>query len=190
MEILFNILMGLWLLSIIIELAVFYSMFHKRHEGETVYYTGSYLNMKTDIAKKDFLDAMAITVPINIVVFFVIRFVLGYLLPILLFLVKWGLIIGVVSALVFAAYKHFSNKDKSTETESDSAPANSPAADGDEVANHPDTDGEKEPPESDEPEAIVKSECDEPPNNTEEKPQEPNPNEKIAEQKSDAPEAE
>ncbi len=192
MEILFNILMGLWVLSIIIELAVFYSMFHKRHEGETVYYTGSYLNMKSDIAKKDFLDAMAITVPLNIVVFFVIRFVLGYLLPVLLFLAKWGLIIGGVSALAFVAYKHFSNNDKATETESNSTPANPPSADADEVTKHSDADIEKETSESEESESatVVKDAREELLDNAEEKPQEANPDEKIVEGKGDTNEAE
>ncbi len=191
MEILFNILMGLWVLSIIIELAVFYSIFHKRHEGETVYYTGSYLNMKSDIAKKDFLDAMAITIPINIVVFFVIRFVLAYLLPILLFLAKWGLIIGGVSALVFGTYKYFSGKDKTTQPESGSAPANLSLTDMTAAANHSDADIEKEPSESEESEAaaVTKDEDEKAPDNAEERSQETNPDGKIVENKSDTNEA-
>lgn len=78
MAILYNIFMVVWVISIVIELAVFYSMFHKRHEGETVYYTGSYLNMKAAIAKKDFLDAMAVTIPINIAVIFVVWLMVTY----------------------------------------------------------------------------------------------------------------
>ena len=101
MAILYNIFMVVWVISIVIELAVFYSMFHKRHEGETVYYTGSYLNMKAAIAKKDFLDAMAVTIPINIAVIFVVWLMVTYVVTILLhilnfilILTKWGFLIG------------------------------------------------------------------------------------------------
>ena len=157
MEILYNIFMVVWVISIGIELAVFYSMFHKRHEGETVYYTGSYLNMKAAIAKKDFLDAMAVTIPINIAVIFVVWLMVTYVVTILLhilnfilILTKWGFLIGGFLVLAIGVCTYFSSWDKAKKTESAWDPAYPPLAGMDEALKHQDADKKKDIPEPDE----------------------------------------
>ena len=157
MAILYNIFMVVWVISIVIELAVFYSMFHKRHEGETVYYTGSYLNMKAAIAKKDFLDAMAVTIPINIAVIFVVWLMVTYVVTILLhilnfilILTKWGFLIGGFLVLAIGVCTYFSSWDKAKKTESAWDPTYPPLAGMDEALKHQDADEKKDIPEPDE----------------------------------------
>lgn len=66
-----------------VEMAVFFDAFHKRHAGETVFYTGSYLDMKTSIAGKDLSDALRVTMVLNVILFVLFKIIGGIMMRLL-----------------------------------------------------------------------------------------------------------
>ena len=64
----------------LVEMAVLFDAFHKRHAGETVFYTGSYLDMKTSIAGKDLGDALRVTVVLNVILFVLFKIIGGIMM--------------------------------------------------------------------------------------------------------------
>lgn len=109
-----GILFILWVISMVIEFGFAFSYFRKRHEGETVFYTGSYMEMKQSLLTKDFRDSITIVGVPNIILILVLRAIAPALLRILSFilgLLKWGLILGGVILLLYAIYTFFTSRE-------------------------------------------------------------------------------
>lgn len=109
-----GILFILWVISMVIEFGFAFSYFRKRHEGETVFYTGSYMEMKQSLLTKDFRDSLTIVGVPNIALILVLRAIAPTLLRILSFILgilKWGLILGGVILLLYAIYTFFTSRE-------------------------------------------------------------------------------
>lgn len=109
-----GILFILWVISMVIEFGFAFSYFRKRHEGETVFYTGSYMEMKQSLLTKDFRDSLTVVGVPNIILILVLRAIAPILLRILGFILgilKWGLILGGVILLLYAIYTFFTSRE-------------------------------------------------------------------------------
>lgn len=93
-----------WIISMLVEMAVLFDAFHKRHAGETVFYTGSYLDMKTSIAGKDLGDALRVTVVLNVILFVLFKIIGGImmrLLNLVLIVLHFALLYGGILLCIY-----------------------------------------------------------------------------------------
>lgn len=92
------------IISMLVEMAVLFDAFHKRHAGETVFYTGSYLDMKTSIAGKDLGDALRVTVVLNVILFVLFKIIGGImmrLLNLVLIVLHFALLYGGILLCIY-----------------------------------------------------------------------------------------
>lgn len=71
MEYIATAILGIWLVSMVVEFVLLAQHFHSKYQ--VVFYAGTYLEMKTDLWKKAFKDAFSVVFIGNVILFFIVR---------------------------------------------------------------------------------------------------------------------
>ena len=111
MEYIATAILGIWLISMVVEFVLLAQHFHSKYQ--VVLYGGTYLEMKTDLWKKAFKDAFSVVFIGNVILFFIVRAVAAKALGLFSVLLNVaGTVMMVAGFGVLAVYSFLYYKEK------------------------------------------------------------------------------
>ena len=111
MEYIATVILGIWLISMVVEFVLLAQHFHSKYQ--VVLYGGTYLEMKTDLWKKAFKDAFSVVFIGNVILFFIVRAVAAKALGLFSVLLNVaGTVMMVAGFGVLAVYSFLYYKEK------------------------------------------------------------------------------